>query len=737
MIRNYQRASGGGTVDLVPIYNSLNAIQNEINSLITLTDLTTLTSISAELTGIDELSSSVTDLNASVTALSTAFTSHTSYSDYRFRTFESGVKSSINSLSSSIMSINSIISTLSTATGGGGGGGVKTLTNPTESGYLFTDAVLYTGPDIDAPYGQTFNNAYNTYMQGVTWRDYPSTVTSVPDRTMPAYFGGCVVYGVLSYDNVYAYNLLSCTAQTVVVNNCNSGAIDGGSYSNLSFNDVSLASAVGTINTISASDVNVALFSKATCDSIMLSKCNSAIVSSVYVNHLYIPYCSMISMDRCRVKDVSIDYPSTVTSYNSDYVVTLERNTIDKINASLLRCTINNNDIWTANLYMDYDLMQSSMFTSAGYFNGNTINELSIFNNDHGTGNTTNNAISINGIYLGDNSLRHVWYELYSPLSVLSNNIETLENTLGASLYARSNSVQEWDCEMVPFSALLHNTTTTASLVSLYSNTIGKMNFYRNFNNGTIMSTSSVSRTIYAGLDRLFIDINVNAFNYVTFDAPNPMRVYFTEFVNSAHFNVGGALTLSIPDGINTLNMIKNESDVLSKTISVVISASSAHSIGATNIYPFFDASSASIDSLNMYMDTLMQKQYVLSNITANIVNIKNFAQMQVFSSWLEVKGCSIDYFDYEQAVTNRIRATSNTINYCSLTGGNVIGYSNSVTNMNVNVNAADMRGNSVKALGGTILTCTLDNNSLSPGGFYYSVSGGSGNTIARLNSSM
>lgn len=735
MIRNYQRASGGGTVDLVPIYNSLNAIQNEINSLITLTDLTTLTSISAELTGIDELSSSVTDLNVSVTALSTAFTSHTSYSDYRFRTFESGVKSSINSLSSSIMSINSIISTLSTATGGGGGGGVKTLTNPTESGHLFTDAVLYTGPDIDAPYGRTFDNAYNTYMQGVTWKDYPSTVTSVPDRTMPAYFGGCVVYGVLSYDNVYAYNLLSCTAQTVVVNNCNSGAIDGGSYSNISFNDVSLARAVGTINTISASDVNVALFSKATCDSILLSKCNSAIISSVYANHLYIPYCSMISLDKCRVKDISIDYPSTVTSYNSDYAVTLESNTIDKINASLLRCTVNNNDIWTANLYMDYDLMQSSMFSSAGYFNGNTINELSIFNNDHGTGNTTNNAISINGIYLGNNSLNQMICDLYSPFTVSGNTIGTLDNTLGVSLSAVGNRVQEWGCEVSPFSALLHNTTTTKTFALMQSNTISKWDFYHGLTIDSLITDTSLSNQITAALNSLSIYALQNSASYVTFDVMNPLTVNFNSYLFSAQFNVANKLTFAVSESIGTLNMINNERFV-TVARDADIRAFNAHSVGMTNIYPRFVAADNSIDILDMYMDGVMSASYSLSNITANSLNIKNFAKVNVTSRF-NVDSCIIQRFHYEQLNVQRLRLQSNTIEFATVDGGYWMCETNFIDNVSMNISAAALGGNTLGALGGSATSITMNGNSLTLGGLYYGYSQGSLNTVVRLNTGM
>ena len=116
MIRNYQRGGGGGSADLTPIYNSLNAIQNEINSLITLTDLSTLTTVSMDTSALGAISSSVTELSAemsntnllssSITNLSTAFTLYTTLHYGGSRSFQSSVSSSFSSVSSSINALS-------------------------------------------------------------------------------------------------------------------------------------------------------------------------------------------------------------------------------------------------------------------------------------------------------------------------------------------------------------------------------------------------------------------------------------------------------------------------------------------------------------------------------------------------------------------------------------------------------------------------------------------------------
>lgn len=715
MIRNYQRA-GGASVDLAPIYNSLNALQNEVNSLITVTKLT---SIASDISAINPISSSVTDI-------STAFTSHTSLYDWKFRT----LSSSVTDMNESIMSINAVISTLSTATGGGG----KTLTNPTESGYLFTDPVLYTGPDIESPGGQTFNNAYNTYLKGVTWSDYPSTVTESPYRTLPAYFGGCVVYGDLSLVNVYAWEIESCTVEHVKIHSCVTGIVSSGSYTDVSINSVSIMLAYGTINSLSAQNAEVMVVSSATFNSIQLSQCNSVVMNGIYVNHLYVPDVSVLGLSSCRVKDLLIDYPSTVTSYDSNRFVTLDSNTIDNLNASLLRYNAKGNDIWTANIYMDYDLMQSSVFTSAGYLYANTINELSIFNNDHGTGNTTNQAISQNGLYLGDNSIRHLYDDLYVPASIWSNTIDTLANTLGVSLSARGNSIEEWDCEISPYSALRYGTDTNRSFALISANRIAKMNFSHDFTDESLFTTNT-SSSIMNNLNKLTIYLIQNSASYVTCDVLNPITANFKGAPLSAQFNVANDITFAVSEPIGTLNMVKNERFITSAK-DVEIRAIEAHSMGMTNICPRF-VNNEDIDILNIYLDGPMKNAYTLHNISASSVNIRNFVSMSASSSWIVMSQCSIEYLDYYQLNTNRIRFTSNTIDNCSIAGGNLIGYLCGIINMNLNINAADLYANTFSGLGGTINYVTLNNNSLTLGGFYYGTSAGVSNTIVRLNTGL
>lgn len=714
MIRNYQRA-GGSSVDLAPIYNSLNALQNEVNSLITVTKLT---SIASDISVISALSSSVTDI-------STAFTSHTSLYDWKFRT----LSSSVTNMNESIMSINAVISTLSTATGGGG----KTITNPTESGYVFTDPVLYTGPDIEAPGGQTFNNAYNTYLKGVTWSDYPSTVTESPYRTLPAYFGGCVVYGDLSFVNVYAWEIESCTVEHVKIHSCVTGMVSNGSYTDVSVDSVSLMMAYGTINSLSANNADAMAVNSATCNSIQLSQCNRVGLNGIYVNHLYVPDVSELALSHCRVKDLLIDYPSTVTSYDSNRFVTLDSNTIDRMNASLLRYNAKGNDIWTANIYMDYDLMQSAVLTSAGYLHANTINELSIFNNDHGTGNTTNQAISQNGLYLGNNSIRHLYNDLYIPVSLWSNTIDTLANTLGVSLSARGNSIEEWDCEVSPYSALRYGATRSFALIS--SNHVARMNFSHDFTDESLFTTDS-SSSVMNNLNKLTIYLLQNSASYVSCDVLNPITANFKGAPISAQFNVANSITFAVSESIGTLNMVKNERfDTTPREAE--IRAISAHSMGMTNVYPRFVAAGESIDLLNIYLDGPMKDDYTLRNISASSVSFKNFASMSTDDSWLYVFSCSFGFFEYVQSITNRLGVMNDSISYCSITGGNLNAYTCDFTNLNININAANIAANNMTGLGGTVRWITLNTNNLTLGGFYYGTSSGASNTIVRLNTGL
>ena len=596
------------------------------------------------------------------------------------------------------MSINSIISTLST---GGGGGGCKTLTNPTESGHLFTDAVLYSGPDIDTPSGQPFNNAYNTYMRGVTWSDYPSTVTSVPDRTMPAYFGGCVVYGDFSLINVYEASLLSNTVTNLIINGVTNISIDNGLY-----------------------------------NSISVTKCNTASLSGVYIYNINSPDCKRFMFTNCRIKDASIDYPSTVNSNVTDYRLYLVGNTIDKINASVIKFDAMMNDIWTANIFLDYDIMQSTVsYTNPVFGVYNTINELSIFNNDHGLINTTNNAISVNGVYLNSNSVRQLWMDILCPFIMSQNTIGTLDNTLGVSLSAVGNRVQEWGCEVSPFSALLHPTSTTKTFALMQSNTISKWDLYHGLTIDSLITDTSLSEQITAALNSLSVYALQNSASYVTFDILNPLSINFNSYLFSAQFNVANKITFAVSESIGTLNMINNERFV-TVARDAQIRAFNAHSVGMTNIYPRFVAANNSIDTLDMFLDGVMSASYSLSNISANAVNIKNFAKTNVTSRF-NVDSCAIQRFRYEQLNVQHLKLVSNTFAYATIDGGYWICDTNFIDNVSMNISDAAFYGNTLGAFGGSATAITLISNSLTLGGLYYGTSTGSVNSIVRLNTGM
>jgi hypothetical protein len=611
MIRNYQRAGGGGG-DLVPIYNSITALQNGINSLLTVTEL-------------------------------------------------------------------------------------ATLTNPTESGYLFTNPVLYTEPN-----GNALNN---TYMKGVTWENYPSTAT--------ADFGNCVVYGVLSYDNVPAYNLSSCTAQTVVLNSCNSGAINGASIDN-----------------ISANNIDAIALNNASFDSILLSKCNGAIVSGVTASRLCIPDCSALSIELCHINDVSIDYPSTVTRYDSNYGVTLEGNTIDKINASLLKHSVNNNSIWTANLYVDYALMQTTASAHIGFFNSNSINKISIFNNDYSL-NTSNRGIYLNGLSFRENRLGHLWYDLYSPLTIDGNSVETLKNTVGGSLSANGNSVQKWNCKVSPCSMLVYLFPKNA-LAQIQSNTVGKWNLYHCISDDALMTDTQTSRT--SALYALSINAANNSASYVTFDVLNPVTAVFDNHLYSAHLNVANRMTFCVADSIGTLNMAKNDNYV-SSPLYVSVMATSARSVGATNICPRFGKTGHSIDLMNILLnDNPSSTLYSLSKLTVESLSIQNIISTTYTAGPIYINSCYIGNLNCEQISTNKLVMSSDTVVHGSVSGGYFEAVINSHRNLNINVYQADIISCKIHTLGGTAQIFNFIYNTATFGGFYYQNSSGASNTINRLN---
>lgn len=748
MIRNYQR-NGGAAVDLTPIYNSLNAIQNEINSLLAVTDLSTLTSIASEISAftgsIQSISQTMTMLTladeilgSSVSNLSTEFTSHTSLFDYRHRTLESSISSainslsssitlnaakisalaedssslrvSINSLSSSILDINSIISTLST----GGGGGIKTLTNPTETSYLFTDAVLYSGT-ISGDFNPYLYPRHNTYMRGVTWRDSPSTTVSGTDKTFAAMMANCLVYGDISFINVYNGYLQSVTASNAILSQCDKITVSTGC----------------AIGTISAINMSSPCLWYGTHNSVQINSCVSAIFNGVNVNQVYSPDCKYLSIDSCRIRDISIEHPTTVTRNTTDYSVYMARNTIDMVNVMALSVNAMNNDIWTANIYLDYDLMQKTRSNDTpGYFVNNVINELSIFNHDRRSINTTNAAISMNGLNFMTNTISHLRVDLYNPLTLWSNSIDTLEHTLGVFVSAMNNSVLEWDCEIAPFSAMLHDIYSTKSLAMAWMNTIGKWNVYHGLTDESLF-TDHMSPIVTNGLNQLILDISYNSIDYVTFDVLNPLNISFTNGISSALLHIGNSLNVMCPDTVMTLDIVNAELFTFAGGRRATLRIFDAHSLGLTNIFPDF-STGAIIDSLNMYMDSTMLTNYSLSNVTINTANIAAFGPLNLLAPFI-IGSCNITYLDYNQRNGQNFQLINNTIDYCSITGGSVNAWTNTISNLVINARSANLANNEFYGLGGTVSGLSVNSCLLSLGGFYYGHSTGQSNTINRL----
>lgn len=112
MIRNYQRSGGTGSVDLTPVYSSIQQIRNELNSIITLSRLTSVTTATAN---INAFTNSVTKNEEDISNLSTGLANcvnYASYVDGQLQVYISQNDARVNSLSSMI-----------TAGGGGGTGG--------------------------------------------------------------------------------------------------------------------------------------------------------------------------------------------------------------------------------------------------------------------------------------------------------------------------------------------------------------------------------------------------------------------------------------------------------------------------------------------------------------------------------------------------------------------------------------------------------------------------------------
>lgn len=698
MIRNYQR-SEGASVDLGPIYNSINVLQNEVNSLITITKISTLTSISTGFSAINELSSSITDL-------STAFTSHTSLYDWKLGTLASGVQSSIDSLSSSIMDINGIISTLSTAGGGG-----KTLTNPTESEHMFTDPVLYSGP-VTGEGSPSLNPFLNTYMKGVTWSDSPSTeVTN--GRQFPAILEGCVIYGDLSCIDVYNCHFLSITGSRLVFNNCGSIALEGGLCGIVDINKANWATAGGC-----------------TYDDVRLSSCDAGLFGACELNHIHIPDCKNITLRSCNIKDISIEYPSTVTSNIDYYVNDLSYNTINNINVTAMTVRMRNNNIWTANFYVDYNLLQS---TVAGIipliFIENTINGLSIYNLNHEGINTTLPAISMNGLNFMTNTISQLRMDLYCPLTLWSNSIDTYEHTIGAFISARDNTVLEWDCEVSPYSALLHSTTVDETLAMLYLNTVRKWNVYHGITDESLF-TDSLSPNVMAGLNKLALNFSRNSVDYATFDVLNPLYVSFTKGVSSARINVCNQLSVQGRDTFMTLDIANAIQFTFNRSQLITLDVGSVDSLGLSNVYPIF--SKAYIYSMNMFVNSFIPDGYGVSNL---YVVSADFDIYPVYGGKFEVSYDYITSFNYRQMDELTLDMFNNRINNASINGGFITVSGNTFTNIFMNVGTANLYYNQLYKLNGMANNFSATSCKITVGGFYYSSSSGSAMTITKLSS--
>ena len=112
MIRNYQRSGGSGSVDLTPIYSSIQQIRNELNSIITLSRLTSVTTATAN---INSFTNSVTKNESDISKLSTGLDNCINYASY--------IEGQLNIyISQNDIRVNSL-SSMITAGGGGGTGG--------------------------------------------------------------------------------------------------------------------------------------------------------------------------------------------------------------------------------------------------------------------------------------------------------------------------------------------------------------------------------------------------------------------------------------------------------------------------------------------------------------------------------------------------------------------------------------------------------------------------------------
>jgi hypothetical protein len=281
---------------------------------------------------------------------------------------------------------------------------------------------------------------------------------------------------------------------------------------------------------------------------------------------------------------------------------------------------------------------------------------------------------------------------------------------------------------------LLHPKYTPKTFAQIQSNTVGKWNLYHCISDETLVTVASLTEQVTGALYSVSIDAANNSASYVTFDVLNPVTASFDNYLHSAHINVANKMTLSVADSIGTLNMAKNDNYV-NTAYYVDVSASSAHSVGATNICPRFVLVRHTINLLNVYLnDNLATANSALTKLNADSVNFTNAVSMSRSTSQFYIGACNFGHLNCEQLASNRLALTSNAINQCSITNGYLTATKNTYIRLNLNVYYANLLSCEARALGGTASSLTLSSNTLTLGGFYYKNSTGASNTINRLN---
>ena len=263
-----------------------------------------------------------------------------------------------------------------------------------------------------------------------------------------------------------------------------------------------------------------------------------------------------------------------------------------------------------------------------------------------------------------------------------------------------------------------------------WMNTVGKWNVFHGLTDESLF-TDKLAPIVTNGLNQLILDISYNSIDYVTFDVLNPLNISFSKGISSALLHVGNSLNILCPDTIMTLDIVNAELFTFDGGRRATLRIFDAHSLGLTNIFPEFDGA-ATVDSLNMYMDSTMLNNYSLSKVTINTANIAAFGPSNLSAQFV-IESCNITYLDYNQRNGQQIKLLNNTIDYCSITGGSVNAWTNTVSNVVINARSANLASNELYGLAGTVSGLSVNSCLLSLGGFYYGQSTGQSNTINRL----